>query len=64
MTSDFLRGLDPEETFALRARLQEACRMSGDPRVRIIPPSLYIDIAQSLYLLELAARHSVEIVND
>lgn len=64
MASDFLSGLVPEETFALRVRLEGACRMSGDPRVRMIPPSMHIAIAQSLYLLEIAAHHSRERLND
>jgi hypothetical protein len=60
MATELLSGLDPEETFALRVRLEGARRSLGDPRTRLIPPDMYIDIAKSLYLLELAARHSQE----
>lgn len=64
MAIDLLIGLDPEETFSLRARLEGARRTLGDPQTRLISPRMYADIAQSLYLLVLATRHTHEQLND
>jgi hypothetical protein len=56
MTAEFLSGLDPDEILATRENLEAALRISGGPEARRVPESLCSEIAQLLYLLELAAR--------
>lgn len=60
MAIDFLQGLKADDIFGLRERLETASKLAGDPRVRQVPPGMYLDIAQSLYFLELAVRQSHE----
>lgn len=61
MTAEFLSGLDPDEILATRENLESASRIEIGPEARRIPESLCTEIAQLLYLLELAVRQKREI---
>lgn len=56
MTADFMSGLDPEQIFRIRQDLDHAATVAAGTAPRSITEDLYTQIAQMLYLLELAVR--------